>query len=45
MQQKELIVDIRALLKSKSKTLPIPNEYEGIEGQQGYTNYRIFIGL
>ena len=45
MQQKELILDIRALLKSKTKTLPIPNDYEGIEGQQGYTNYRIFIGL
>ena len=44
-QQKELIVDIHATVKSKNKTITIPDELEGIEGQQGYDNYRMFIGL
>jgi len=44
-QQKELIVDIRTAFKSSDKTITIPNGYEGTKGQQGYHNYRVFIGL
>jgi len=42
---KELIVDIRSALKSENNSLYLPSEYDGLEGQQGYTNYRVFIGL
>lgn len=42
---KELILDIRSALKSQNKSIVLPSEYDGVEGQQGYTNYRVFIGL
>ena len=42
---KELILDIRGNLKSKDKTIMLPNEYDGVKGQQGFTNYRVFIDL
>jgi len=42
---KELIVDVRANLKSNNMSITIPSEHEGIKGQQGYTNYRIIVGL
>lgn len=41
----ELILDVRANLKSKTTSISIPNEYQGVTGQQGYTNYRIVVGL
>ena len=44
-QSKELIVDIRSTLKYKHKSIMLPNEDEGVKGQQGFKNYRIFIGL
>ena len=43
--EKELILDIRGNLKSKEKTIMLPNEYDGVKGQQGFTNYRVFIDL
>ena len=43
--EKELILDIRGNLKSKAKTIMLPNEYDGVKGQQGFTNYRVFIDL
>jgi predicted RNA binding protein YcfA (HicA-like mRNA interferase family) len=43
--EKELILDIRGNFKSKEKSIMLPNEYEGIKGQQGFTNYRVFIAL
>ncbi len=42
---KELIINIRGTLKSKSKSILVPSEYDGLKGQQGYGNYRVFIGL
>ena len=42
---KELILDIRGNFKSKEKSIMLPKEYEGIKGQQGFTNYRVFIAL
>jgi len=36
---------MRATLKSQGHTITMPSEYDGIEGQQGYTNYRVFIEL
>ena len=42
---KELILDIRTSLKSQNETITMPSEYDGVEGQQGYTNYRLVIGL
>jgi len=43
--QKELILDIRGNLKSKTDMLMLPNRYKGTTGQQGFTNYRVFIDL
>ena len=43
--KKELILDIRGNLKSKTTMLMLPNEYEGTTGQQGFTNYRVSIEL
>ncbi len=42
---KELIINIRGTLKSKSKSILVPSEYDGLKGQQGYGNYRVFIEL
>lgn len=42
---KQLILDIRGNLKSKATTLMLPDEYNGVKGQQGFTNYRVFIEL
>ena len=42
---KTLIIDIRGTLKTERMTYVLPDEYEGVEGQQGYTNYRVFLGL
>lgn len=41
----ELIVDIRSNFKSKDKSMTLPDEYNGITGQQGYQNHRVFISL
>jgi len=38
-----LLLDIRAVLKSGRKTYYFPDEFNGIQGQQGFTNYRLFI--
>ncbi len=43
--EKELILDIRGNFKSKEKSIMLPSEYEGVKGQQGFTNYRVFIAL
>ena len=43
--QKELIINIRGTLKSKSKSILVPSEYDGTKGEQGYGNYRVFIEL
>ncbi len=40
-----LILNVRATLKSENKTLTLPHEYDGITGQQGYKNYKIFIEI
>ncbi len=42
---KILIIDIRATLKNNKLTYTLPDEYEGIKGQQGYKNYRILLPL
>lgn len=42
---KELVLDVRGTLKS-DKTYTLPDAYDqSITGQQGYRNYRIFLGL
>lgn len=42
---KELLIDVRATLQRDQTTYTLPNEYEGIVGQQGYRNHRLFLRL
>ena len=42
---KTLTIDIRATLKKEKMTYTLPDEYEGVKGQQGYKNYRILLPL
>jgi len=43
--KKALVIDIRGNFISQHKSIFLPDEYEGTKGQQGFTNYRVFIGL
>ena len=42
---KNLIIDIRATLQSHDRTYRLPDDYEGITGEQGYRNYRVILPL
>lgn len=42
---KELVVDMRAAFKSGKRMMTVPDAYDGVKGQQGFSNYRITIGL
>ncbi len=42
---KTLIIDIRATLKNDKMTYTLPEEYEGVKGQQGFKNYRLVLPL
>ncbi len=42
---KELIIDLRGMLKTQNGTYALPDEYEGIYGQQHFKNYRVFLEL
>ena len=42
---KKHMLDTRGTFKSKEKSIMLPSEYEGVKGQQGFTNYRVFIAL
>ena len=41
----ECIIDIRGSLKAEGKNITLPEEYEGVKGQQNFTNYRLFVGM
>lgn len=43
--KKYLMLDIRGKLTSKTQNIMLPNEYDGIKGQQDFTNYRVYIDL
>ncbi len=40
-----LIIDIRTTLQSDERTYRLPDDYEGITGEQGYRNYRVLLPL
>ncbi|WP_353662455.1 RsiV family protein [Hydrogenimonas sp. SS33] len=40
-----LIIDLRALAKTRERTYTAPYDYDGTRGQQGYQNYRVLFDL
>ena len=42
---KNLMIDVRGTLKKNKNTHTLPGDYEGVRGQQGYQNYRVYLHL